>query len=120
MNVALTPALTPDVIYGLTGIAVFAIGLLGALVAQDRLRRLMALKLASVGAGFLLVVGAWRPAPLSPDPMPHALVITGIVVMVSATALALALIRRLQTLEAAETATESEAETETAQTEARD
>ncbi|NYS26103.1 NADH-quinone oxidoreductase subunit K [Rhodobacteraceae bacterium 2376] len=92
--------MTPDIIYGVTGIAVFAIGLVGALCAQDRLRRVLALKLASVGAGFVLVVAAWRAPPAAPDPVPHALVITGIVVMVSATAVALALIRRLQSLEA--------------------
>ncbi|MCC5955588.1 MAG: NADH-quinone oxidoreductase subunit K [Natronohydrobacter sp.] len=92
--------MTPDLIYGLTGIAVFGIGLVGALCVQERLRRVLALKLCSVGAGFVLVVGAWREPPEMPDPVPHALVITGIVVMVSATAVALALIRRLQTLEA--------------------
>ena len=91
--------MTPDLIYGLCGIAVFGIGLVGAFCAQDRLRRVLALKLCSVGAGFLLVVGAWREPSATPDPVPHALVITGIVVMVSATAVALALIRRLQTLE---------------------
>lgn len=95
-------ALSPDVIFGLTGIGVFGIGLLGALSAQDRLRRILALKLCSTGAGYILVVGAWRAPPDTPDPMPHALVITGIVVMISATALALAIIRRLQTLEDAE------------------
>lgn len=94
------PVLTPDLIYGVTGVLVFAIGLVGALCAQDRLRRVLALKLASVGAGFVLVVAAWRNPPVAPDPVPHALVITGIVVMVSATAVALALIRRLQSLEA--------------------
>lgn len=92
--------MTADLIYGLTGVGVFAIGLIGALCAQDRLRRVLALKLCSVGAGFLLVVAAWREPPAAPDPVPHALVITGIVVMVSATAVALALIRRLQSLEA--------------------
>jgi multicomponent Na+:H+ antiporter subunit C len=92
--------MTPDLIYGLTGIAIFAIGLTGALCAQDRLRRVLALKLCSLGAGFVLVVAAWREPPAAPDPVPHALVITGIVVMISATAVALALIRRLQSLEA--------------------
>jgi multicomponent Na+:H+ antiporter subunit C len=92
--------MTPDLIYGVTGIAVFAIGLIGALCAQDRLRRMLALKLCSVGAGFVLLVAAWREPPATPDPVPHALIITGIVVMVSATAVALALIRRLQSLEA--------------------
>jgi multicomponent Na+:H+ antiporter subunit C len=91
--------MTLDLIYGMTGIAVFGIGLFGAIAAQERLRRVLALKLCSVGAGFILVVAAWRQPPAAPDPVPHALVITGIVVMVSATAVALALIRRLQTLE---------------------
>ncbi len=91
--------MTPDLIYGVTGIAVFAIGLVGAIVAQNRLRRVLALKLCSVGAGFVLIVAAWRSPPDAPDPVPHALVITGIVVMVSATAVALALIRRIHSLE---------------------
>jgi multicomponent Na+:H+ antiporter subunit C len=88
-------------IYGLAGLAVFGIGLAGALGAADRLRRLIALKICSVGAGFVLIAGAWRAPPAMPDPVPHALVITGIVVMVSAAAVALALIRRLHSLESA-------------------
>ena len=91
--------MSSGLIFGLTGIAVFAIGLFGALVMVEPLRRVLALKLCSVGAGFLLVVGAWREPPDAPDPVPHALVITGIVVMISATAVALALIRRLHMLE---------------------
>lgn len=86
-------------IFGLTGLGVFAIGLFGALVLVEPLRRVLALKLCSVGAGFLLVVAAWRETPAMADPVPHALVITGIVVMISATAVALVLIRRLHTLE---------------------
>ena len=86
-------------IFGMTGLAVFAIGLFGALVLVEPLRRVLALKLCSVGAGFLLVVAAWREPPAMVDPVPHALVITGIVVMISATAVALVLIRRLHTLE---------------------
>lgn len=93
--------LTEATIYGLAGLAVFGIGLAGALGATDRLRRLIALKLCSVGAGFILVAAAWRSGFAAPDPVPHALVITGIVVTVSATAAALALIRRLHTLESA-------------------
>ena len=93
--------MSSGLIFGLTGLAVFAAGLFGALVLVEPLRRMLALKLCSVGAGFLLVVGAWREPPDMPDPVPHALVITGIVVMISATAVALALIRRLHTLERA-------------------
>ncbi|MGM0660578.1 MAG: NADH-quinone oxidoreductase subunit K [Pseudomonadota bacterium] len=92
--------MTPAMIHGLAGIAVFGIGLMGALAATDRLRRLVALKLCAVGAGFVLVAAAWRTPPAAPDPVPHALVITGIVVMISAAAVALAIIRRLHSLEA--------------------
>lgn len=94
--------MTAEYIYGAAGLAVFGIGLWGAIALQDRLRRLLGLKLCSVGAGFVLVVGAWREPPAAPDPVPHALVITGIVVIISATAAALALIRRLHDLEAAD------------------
>lgn len=91
-----------DLIYGAAGLAVFGIGLWGAIALRDRLRRLLGLKLCSVGAGYVLIVGAWREPPAVPDPVPHALVITGIVVMISATAAALALIRRLHSLEASD------------------
>jgi multicomponent Na+:H+ antiporter subunit C len=43
-----------------------------------------------------LIAAAYRGLFQVPDPVPHALVLTGIVVAFSATALALALGRRLQ------------------------
>jgi multicomponent Na+:H+ antiporter subunit C len=90
--------MTPDIIYGAAGIALFGIGLFHALTLPSALRRIIALNVAAVGASFVLVVAAWRTAPALPDPVPHALVITGIVVLLSATALALALVRRLHDL----------------------
>ncbi|TCP39240.1 NADH-quinone oxidoreductase subunit K [Rhodovulum marinum] len=92
-------ALSQATIYGLAGLAVFGLGLMGVLGAAERLRRLIALNLCAAGAGMVLIAAAWRSPPAVPDPVPHALVITGIVVMVSATAVALALIRRLHSLE---------------------
>jgi len=86
--------MTPETIYGATGIALFAIGLYHALVLPAALRRIVALNVAAVGAGFVLVIAAWR-AGSAADPVPHALVITGIVVLVAATAVALALVRAL-------------------------
>ncbi len=94
--------MTPETIYGATGIALFAIGLYHALVLPSALRRIVALNVASVGAGFVLVIAAWRPGGAA-DPVPHALVITGIVVLVAATAVALALVRALQDTDTAET-----------------
>lgn len=91
--------MSTGLIFGLAGIVVFGIGLFGALSVTDSLRRVLALKLCGVGASFVLIVAAWRAPPLPADPVPHALVITGIVVMVSATAVALSLIRRIHSLE---------------------
>jgi multicomponent Na+:H+ antiporter subunit C len=91
--------MTPDLIYGLAGLGVFGIGLWRALTLTAPLRRVLALKLCAAGAAFLLIVAAWRQPPAAADAVPHALVITGIVVMVSAMAVALGLIRRIATLE---------------------
>ena len=52
------------------------------------------------GVFMLLISIAYRGPDVAPDPIPHALVLTGIVVAVSATALALALVRRLHTEDA--------------------
>lgn len=93
----------PDVIYGATGVGLFAIGLYHALVLPSALRRIVALNIAAVGAGFVLVVAAWRPGSAA-DPVPHALVITGAVVLVAATAVALAIVRALHDTEHADTA----------------
>lgn len=94
-----TTLLDTGTIFGIAGMIVFGIGLFGALSVRDSLRRVLALKLCGVGASFILIVAAWRGPAMPADPVPHALVITGIVVMVSATAVALALIRRIHSLE---------------------
>ena len=94
----------PDLMYGLAGLAMFALGLYHAMTGTEALRRVLALKICAIGASFLLIVAAWRVDPGMIDAVPHALVITGIVVMVSAMAVALALIRRIRALEDAQEA----------------
>ena len=91
----------PDLMYGLAGLGMFALGLYHAMTAVEALRRVLALKICAIGASFLLIVAAWRADVGAIDAVPHALVITGIVVMVSAMAVALALIRRITALEGA-------------------
>ena len=99
--------MSPDLLYGLAGLAMFGLGLYHAMTAVEALRRVLALKICAIGASFLLIVAAWRATPegIGPgidagiDAVPHALVITGIVVMVSAMAVALALIRRIRALQ---------------------
>lgn len=82
-------------IYALAAIALTGIGVHALAVRVHLLRRLLALNILS-SAVFLLLVTIARRAPGSmPDPVPHAMVLTGIVVALSATALALILMRRI-------------------------
>jgi multicomponent Na+:H+ antiporter subunit C len=89
--------LTAQLLYGLTGCAVAALGLRGALLHPSLLQRIVAINVMGSGVFLVLIAVAYRGPGVAPDPVPHALVLTGIVVAVSATALALALVRRLHT-----------------------
>lgn len=84
-----------ETVYGLTGAALFALGLRGALLRRSLLGRVLAINICGAGVFLLFITLAYRGPGLPADPVPHALVLTGIVVAVSATALALALGRRL-------------------------
>lgn len=80
-------------LYAMTGVALFSLGFHALLVQRHLLRKVLALNVLG-SATFLLLVGMARRGEDAPDPVPHAMVLTGIVVAVSATALALSLIRR--------------------------
>jgi multicomponent Na+:H+ antiporter subunit C len=81
-------------LYAMTGCALFALGLAAAVLLEEPLRRVLAFNVMGSGA-FLVFVGlAQREGVV--DPVPQALVLTGIVVALAATALALALLRRLE------------------------
>lgn len=84
--------MTSALLYALAGALLCGIGLAGLLILRHLLRRLLAFNLLGSGV-FLILVGL--PAHRhGPDPVTHALVLTGIVVAVAATALAVVLIRR--------------------------
>lgn len=87
--------MTPAILYAITGVLLFCLGLRGLLADPHLLRKILALNIMSTGVFLLLVGIAYRDPELPPDPVPHAMVLTGIVVAVSATALALVLMRRL-------------------------
>lgn len=81
----------------LVAIAAFAlvsVGLHGLLAVRDPLRRLLAANVLGSGV-FVLLLGSARDASGRLDPVPQAMVLTGIVVSFAATALALVLIRTL-------------------------
>lgn len=76
--------------YMLLGTLVFLLGLHGLLILADPIRRLIAVNLMGVGIFLIMVTLARRSDPA--DPVLHALVVTGLVVAISATAFALRLI----------------------------
>lgn len=82
-------------LYACSGAAIIALSLYGVFACAPLLKRIMAANLVGTGVFLILVALADRSTPAEPDPVPHALVLTGVVVSVSATALALAFARRL-------------------------
>jgi multicomponent Na+:H+ antiporter subunit C len=97
MTAAMLPAAT---LFGLCGAGLAGIGLFCVLAQRDLLRRIIGFNI--LGAGIFLVFGAvarrGAGAGFPGDPVPQAMVITGVVVAFAATALAVALLRRLATL----------------------
>jgi len=83
-------------LYALLGVGLFTLGLHALIVHAHLLRKILAINVMGSGVFLMLVALGGRTPGASPDPVPHAMVITGIVVAVSATALALALLLRMQ------------------------
>ena len=84
-------------LFGLSSVALIGFGLFGLIVDPRPLRKVLAFNLVGSGVFLLFGVIARRGAGagLNSDPVPQALVITGIVVAFSATAIAVALLLRL-------------------------
>jgi multicomponent Na+:H+ antiporter subunit C len=99
--------LSPQLLlYIVTAGGLFGIGLYGFIVGPQTLRRILALNIIGAGIFMLMVALAYRgladeAAQASTDPVLHALILTGLVVAVSATAFALALLARLNQAKAA-------------------
>jgi multicomponent Na+:H+ antiporter subunit C len=84
-------------IAGLIGAALVGLGLYGIITNPQPIRKILAFNLVGSGVFLLLGIIARRGAAAGyvADPVPQALVITGIVVAFSASALAIALVLRL-------------------------
>jgi len=84
-------------LFGLCAAALVGVGLYGLIVNPQPLRKILAFNL--IGCGVFLLFGAiarrGAAVGMGGDPVPQALLITGIVVAFSATALAVALVLRL-------------------------
>jgi multicomponent Na+:H+ antiporter subunit C len=88
--------LNPHLLYGLTGLILFGSGLFALIVCSHPLRKILAANIMATGVFLVLVATAYQPVHVEIDPVPHAMVLTGIVVSVSITALALILACRVQ------------------------
>jgi multicomponent Na+:H+ antiporter subunit C len=84
-------------LFGLCASALVGLGLYGLIVNPQPLRKILGFNV--IGSGVFLLFGAiarrGAGAGMGGDPVPQALLITGIVVAFSATALAVALLLRL-------------------------
>jgi multicomponent Na+:H+ antiporter subunit C len=89
--------MTPSTLAGLVGAALVGLGLYGLVLHPHPLRKLLAFNV--IGSGVFLVFGIiarrGAAAGLSFDPVPQAMVITGIVVAFAASSVAVALILHL-------------------------
>ncbi len=79
-------------VFAWSGVLLFGLGLFGFIAHRHLLRRLLAFNIMGSGS-FLVLVGLAQHGR-GVDPVPHAMVITGIVVAVASTALALVVFRR--------------------------
>lgn len=84
----------------LVGVVLLSLGTVRLLTASDLVVRLVALNVA--GSGGLLALVALAARTEEPDPVPHALALTGIVITVAVTGVGLALVRRLESEEVQE------------------
>lgn len=81
-------------LFACAGLGLLAIGTWGLVLRAHLIRKVLAINIMASGVS-LMLVGTGAMGAGEVDPVPQAMVITGIVVAVSATALALALLLRL-------------------------
>jgi len=86
---------SPVFLFALVGVGLFCLGLYALIVHAHLLRKILAINVMGSGVFLVLAALAKRTGDAAPDPVPHAMVITGIVVAVAATAFALMLMLRV-------------------------
>ncbi|HSJ25237.1 MAG TPA: NADH-quinone oxidoreductase subunit K [Longimicrobiales bacterium] len=86
--------MSDDVVFPLLGVFLFGVGFAAFVGRRHLLWKIIAVNVMASGVSVLLLTLP-RRAGEGVDPVPQAMVLTGIVVMVAATALALALAVRL-------------------------
>ncbi len=89
--------MTQELLYSITAAALFGIGLFGVIAAAAIIRKLIALNTMGIGI-FMLLLATARHGEIT-DPVPHAMVLTGIVVAIAGTALCLWLALQIHQLD---------------------
>lgn len=90
-------------IYAAASVVLVTLGVRALIARRHLLAQVLAVNVLGAGVFLLLVALARRAPDGPPDPVPHTLVLTGLVVAVSLTALAVALVRRLHAETGADT-----------------
>lgn len=82
--------MSQSLIYSTCAISMFCIGLLGFMLLTDVIRKVLSINIMGIGI-FMLLVATSAMAPGLIDPIPQAMVLTGIVVAAAGSALMLQL-----------------------------
>ncbi len=90
--------MTQYLAYSMAGMALFAIGLHALVIIPHILRKIIGINVMAGGVFLFLISVAARNFDEFPDPVPQAMLLTGVVVALSATAFAVALARRIYTV----------------------
>lgn len=85
-------------LYSFTGVLLFVLGLHGIISIGHVLRKILASSIMAGGVFLLLIAIAARNTFEFPDPLPKAMLLTGLVVSLSAMAFATTLACRLRSL----------------------
>lgn len=88
--------MTVSILYAIVGISLFCLGMFSFIVHEHIMRKILAFNIMGSGVFMVLISLAKHTLTGEVDPVPHAMVITGIVVSVSATALALTLMLQIK------------------------
>lgn len=88
--------MTTLTIYALTAVILFSAGLFGLMSHLNLIRKIVCLNIMAGGVFLFLISLAYQAGNSDVDPVPQAMVLTGIVVTISSTALALCLARRIR------------------------
>jgi multicomponent Na+:H+ antiporter subunit C len=84
-----------SILYQILAVVLLGMGLYSLIIDSNLVKKILALNVSGAGVFLFLVAAADRTSGPMPDPVPHAMVLTGIVVAVSATAVALVLACRI-------------------------